>query len=134
MGPGTGSRCQGRLAPVLRARHGVAHKAQVSVNRSIVPSSAAADSMSFSQCGQTSTAEVARRDLRAELLEAEAAARAKKGLAPLGEKRPLEVEPAEEDEAAKRRKLLQDAIELDRDDDDEDDEGRWCARHTRRRF
>ncbi len=69
-----------------------------------------------SQVGQTSTEEVKKRDLRAELLAAEQEARNKKrkaeGKAPLIEDMPAD------DEANKRRKLLQD-IELDKDDDDE---------------
>ncbi|KAK0217060.1 Pre-mRNA-splicing factor Cwf15/Cwc15 [Armillaria fumosa] len=77
--------------------------------------------LKFRQVGQTSTDEVKTRDLRAELLVAEQEARNKKrkaeGKAPLIEDAPV---PAD-DEANKRRKLLQDAIALDKDDDDDDD-------------
>ncbi|VDC07911.1 unnamed protein product [Peniophora sp. CBMAI 1063] len=89
--------------------------------------------LKFRQPGQTSVDEVKRRDLRAELLQAEAEARNKKrkaaGL-------PLEDVPSvagaieaapEEEESNKRRKLLQEALENDRDadsdDDDEDGDG-----------
>ncbi|KAK0450357.1 Pre-mRNA-splicing factor Cwf15/Cwc15 [Desarmillaria tabescens] len=74
--------------------------------------------LKFRQVGQTSTDEVKKRDLRAELLAAEQEARNRKrkaeGKAPL-----IEDAPAD-DEANKRRKLLQDAIALDKDDDDDD--------------
>lgn len=98
----------------------------------------------YSQVGQTSSTEVARRDLRAELLLAEAEARNKKrkaeGKAPLpieglGDSKPASssATPAVngvvsgsadngEEEANKRRKLLQEALELDRDDDEEEEE------------
>lgn len=87
-----------------------------------------------SQPGQSSTSEVARRDLRLELLAAEAEAKEKKRKA---EGRPLEapVKPAgaiengagssgdvADDEANKRRKLLQEAIALDKDDEDDENE------------
>ena len=81
------------------------------------------------QPGQTSTTEVAKRDLRAELLAAEAEARDRKRKA---EGKPLlAVEAAagteanglgQDEESNKRRKLLQEALELDKDDDDEDEE------------
>lgn len=76
-----------------------------------------------SQVGQTSTVEVKKRDLRAELLAAEHDAKNKKrkaeGKPPLGvEDAPLPVD----DESNKRRKLLQEALELDKDDEEEDDE------------
>ncbi|KAF9036945.1 Cwf15/Cwc15 cell cycle control protein [Hymenopellis radicata] len=85
---------------------------------------AAHTKLKFRQVGQTSTEEVKKRDLRAELLAAEQEARNKKrkaeGKAPLIEDMPVD------DEANKRRKLLQD-IELDKDDDEEqgkkDDKG-----------
>ncbi|KAH9935188.1 Cwf15/Cwc15 cell cycle control protein [Epithele typhae] len=71
---------------------------------------AAHTKLKFRQPGQTSTAEVAKRDLRAELIEAEAAARDRK--------RKAEGSP-------RWRKLLQDALELDKDDDEDDeDEGK----------
>ena len=84
--------------------------------------------LAYSQPGQTSTAEVAKRDLRAELLAAEAAARDRKRKAE--GKPPLAVENAsatagaiegQDEESNKRRKLLQEALELDKDDDDEDE-------------
>ncbi|KZT05437.1 Cwf15/Cwc15 cell cycle control protein [Laetiporus sulphureus 93-53] len=81
---------------------------------------AAHTKLKFRQPGQTSMAEVAKRDLRADLLAAEAEARDKKRKAE--GKPPLAVENGhgEEDEANKRRKLLQEAIELDKDDEDEE--------------
>lgn len=87
------------------------------------------------QPGQTSTDDVKKRDLRAELLAAEAEARNKKrkaeGKPPLEEdvrkaatiEAPKEGTPAvEDDESNKRRKLLQEALEMDKDDGDGDDE------------
>ena len=89
------------------------------------------------QPGQTSTDDIKKRDLRAELLAAEAEARNKKRKAegkPLLEEdvrkaamieAPEEGSPAaEDDEANKRRKLLQEDLEMDKDDDEdeEDDE------------
>lgn len=79
----------------------------------------------YRQPGQTATSDVAKRDLRAELLEAEHAAREKKRKA---EGKPaLEDAPApsavpaiEDGETNKRRKLLQEALELDKDDDDDE--------------
>ncbi|KAJ4471524.1 Cwf15/Cwc15 cell cycle control protein [Lentinula aciculospora] len=78
--------------------------------------------LKFRQVGQTSTSEVHKRDLRAELLAAEQEARNKKRKA---EGKPLEVEETPmitDDEANKRRKMLQDAIEMDKDDDEEEEE------------
>lgn len=96
--------------------------------------------LKFRQVGQTSVSDVARRDLRAELAAAERAAQDKKrkaqGLPPLpppagakaignGEG---EGDKEEDEAAAKRRKILEEAAELDRDDssdeddDDEDDD------------
>jgi len=96
---------------------------------------AAHTKLKFRQPGQTSTDDVKRRDLRAELLAAEAEARNKKrkaeGKPPLEEdvrkaaaiEAPKEGPPAaDEDEANKRRKLLQEALEMDKDDDEEDEE------------
>jgi protein CWC15 len=90
--------------------------------------------LKFRQPGQTDASEIAKRDLKAELLRAEREALDKKrraqGLAPLVdevEKR----EPvgaimngdSEEDELArKRRKILEEAVELDKDDSDQEDE------------
>ncbi|TFY64325.1 hypothetical protein EVJ58_g2698 [Rhodofomes roseus] len=79
---------------------------------------AAHTKLKFRQPGQTSVGEVAKRDLRAELLVAEAVARDKKRKAE--GKPPLAVENGQDEEVNKRRKLLQDAIELDKDDDDDD--------------
>ncbi len=79
--------------------------------------------------GQTSTSEVAKKDLRAELLAAEQEARDRKRKAE--GKPPLTLEngsassaavPAD-DEANKRRKLLQEALEMDKDDDNESEDG-----------
>ncbi|EMD32984.1 hypothetical protein CERSUDRAFT_126478, partial [Gelatoporia subvermispora B] len=85
---------------------------------------AAHTKLKFRQPGQTSTAEVAKRDLRMELLAAEAEARDKKRKA---EGKPsLAVESAsggaaaQDDESNKRRKLLQEALELDKDEDEDD--------------
>ncbi|KAH7912729.1 Cwf15/Cwc15 cell cycle control protein [Hygrophoropsis aurantiaca] len=77
--------------------------------------------LKFRQPGQTSVGEVARRDLRAELLAAEEEARNKKRKAE-GKPPLLVTNEGEEDEANKRRKLLQEAVELDKDDDDDDDD------------
>ncbi|KAI0800126.1 Pre-mRNA-splicing factor Cwf15/Cwc15 [Fomes fomentarius] len=85
---------------------------------------AAHTKLKFRQPGQTSTTEVAKRDLRAELLVAEAEARERKRKA---EGKPaLAVENAigkegQDEESNKRRKLLQEALELDKDDDDEEE-------------
>ncbi|KAG6918887.1 hypothetical protein DXG01_010951 [Tephrocybe rancida] len=77
--------------------------------------------LKFRQVGQTSTAEVKKRDLRAELLAAEQEAKNKKRKAE--GKPPLLVEGGPTDEEAnKRRKLLQEAMDLDKDDED-DEEG-----------
>jgi len=96
---------------------------------------AAHTKLKFRQPGQTSVDDIKKRDLRAELLAAEAEARNKKRKAegkPLLEEdvrraaaieAPKEGTPAvEDDEANKRRKLLQEALEMDKDDDDDDDE------------
>lgn len=96
---------------------------------------AAHTKLKFRQPGQTNTSDVVRRDLKAELLAAERAAMDKKrkaeGLPPLA---PLEsqrdgqlgiegVRDGEEDEAAaKRRKILEEAAEMDKDDESESDE------------
>ncbi|OAX37787.1 Cwf15/Cwc15 cell cycle control protein [Rhizopogon vinicolor AM-OR11-026] len=85
---------------------------------------AAHTKLKFRQTGQTSVGEVARRDLRAELLAAEEEARNKKRKAE--GKPPLPVTNGNamegiEDESNKRRKLLQEALELDKDDEDEDE-------------
>ncbi|KAJ8594229.1 Cwf15/Cwc15 cell cycle control protein [Rhizopogon salebrosus TDB-379] len=85
---------------------------------------AAHTKLKFRQAGQTSVGEVARKDLRAELLAAEEEARNKKRkaegkpLLPVTNGNALE---GTEDETNKRRKLLQDALELDKDDEDEDE-------------
>lgn len=89
----------------------------------------------YRQSGQTSTDDVKKRDLRAELLAAEAEARNKKrkaeGKPPLEEdvRRAAQIEApeggtptVEDDEANKRRKLLQEALEMDKDDDEDDEE------------
>ena len=80
--------------------------------------------LSTSQPGQTSTDEVRRRDLRAELLAAETEAREKKrkaegkpALQPEGQQQVI-APGSSDDESNKRRKVLQDVIALDRDDDE----------------
>jgi hypothetical protein len=88
-------------------------------------------SHSFRQAGQTSVNEVKRSDLRAELLAAEAEARAKKRKAaglPVEEEQPV-VAAIEGEEANKRRKLLQEALELDKDSDSDEDEGEDGAKN-----
>lgn len=78
------------------------------------------------QAGQTSSSDVKKRDLRAELLLAEEEARNKKrkaqGLPPLAVESGR-VAAAEDEESRKRQKLLADALELDKDDED-DNEGK----------
>ncbi|KAI0774859.1 Pre-mRNA-splicing factor Cwf15/Cwc15 [Trametes elegans] len=88
---------------------------------------AAHTKLKFRQPGQTSAAEVAKRDLRAELLAAEAEARERKRKAdgkpaPALEDAPAKPGAGADDESNKRRKLLQEALELDKDDDDDDDD------------
>ncbi|KIM40375.1 hypothetical protein M413DRAFT_73347 [Hebeloma cylindrosporum] len=83
---------------------------------------AAHTKLKFRQVGQTSTSEVKKRDLRADLLAAEQEARNKKrkaeGKPPLLEDAPAQ--PAD-DESNKRRKLIQEALALDKDDDDDEE-------------
>jgi protein CWC15 len=85
---------------------------------------AAHTKLKFRQVGQTSTDEVKKRDLRAELLAAEQDAKNKKRKAE--GKPPLGIEDATsvpvDDESNKRRKLLQEALELDKDDEDDEEE------------
>lgn len=95
---------------------------------------AAHTKLKFRQPGQTSSDDVKKRDLRAELLAAEAEARNKKrkaeGKPPLEEdvrkaaliEAPKEGTPVVEDEVNKRRKLLQEALEMDKDDDEESEQ------------
>ncbi|KAI0364952.1 Cwf15/Cwc15 cell cycle control protein [Pilatotrama ljubarskyi] len=85
---------------------------------------AAHTKLKFRQPGQTSAADLAKRDLRAELLAAEAEARERKRKAE--GKPPLAVEngsgkEGQDEESNKRRKLLQEALDLDKDDDDDDE-------------
>ncbi|KAF8122760.1 Pre-mRNA-splicing factor Cwf15/Cwc15 [Boletus edulis] len=84
---------------------------------------AAHTKLKFRQPGQTSVGEVARRDLRVELLAAEQEARNKKrkaeGKPPLGIT--AGTNGTEDEDAIKRRKLLQEALELDKDDDEDED-------------
>ncbi|GAA6059609.1 hypothetical protein JCM10212_005108 [Sporobolomyces blumeae] len=89
---------------------------------------AAHTKLKFRQVGQGNESEVARRDLKLELLQAErdAATRKAKG------ERGLVVDPkllllesqqaTESEESNKRRKLLQEVADLDREDDDESDD------------
>ncbi|KAF8058713.1 Pre-mRNA-splicing factor Cwf15/Cwc15 [Lyophyllum atratum] len=80
---------------------------------------AAHTKLKFRQPGQTSTADVKKLDLRAELLAAEHEAKNKKRKAE--GKPPLPVEGGSADEEVnKRRKLLQEALDMDKDDDDEE--------------
>ncbi|KAI8978340.1 Pre-mRNA-splicing factor Cwf15/Cwc15 [Trametes punicea] len=87
---------------------------------------AAHTKLKFRQPGQTSAAEVAKRDLRAELLAAEAEARERKRKAE--GKPPLALEngsaatakEGQDEESNKRRKLLQEALELDKDEDEDE--------------
>ncbi|OBZ69675.1 Pre-mRNA-splicing factor cwc15 [Grifola frondosa] len=82
--------------------------------------------LKFRQPGQTSTSEVAKRDLRAELLAAEQEARNRKRKAE--GKPPLAVENGSgsavgaDDETNKRRKLLQEALDMDKDEEEEEEE------------
>jgi len=86
---------------------------------------AAHTKLKFRQPGQTSVSEVKKVNLRAELLVAEAEARAKKRKAaglPVEDVSPV-VPMIEDEESNKRRKVLQDALEMDKDaDSDEDDD------------
>ena len=81
--------------------------------------------MKFRQPGQTSTTDVQKRDLRAELLKAEQEARERKrkavGGAFIGSDAPVAEIEDRNPEEIKRRKLLQEALELDKDDDDDDE-------------
>jgi len=81
--------------------------------------------LKFRQPGQTSTAEVSKKDLRAELMLAEREARDRKRKAaglPVEEPEPVPQRQAiESEEANKRRKMLSEAVELDRDDDEEEE-------------
>ncbi|KAI0031984.1 Pre-mRNA-splicing factor Cwf15/Cwc15 [Vararia minispora EC-137] len=91
---------------------------------------AAHTKLKFRQPGQTSVDEVKKRDLRVELLAAEAEARARKRKA---NGLPVEASPAlkaidahpgdADTEANKRRKLLQEALEMDKDADSDDEDG-----------
>ncbi|KAG1828864.1 Cwf15/Cwc15 cell cycle control protein [Suillus variegatus] len=88
---------------------------------------AAHTKLKFRQPGQTSVGDVARRDLRMDLLAAEEEARNKKRKAEGKPPLPLTLTNGNAteagDEANKRRKLLEEALELDKDDDDEEEEG-----------
>jgi protein CWC15 len=87
--------------------------------------------LKFRQPGQTSTSDVARRDLKAELIAAERAANERKrkaaGLALLpeaeSERENVLLIEGEDDEARKRRKVLEEVAGLDRDDSDGEEEG-----------
>ena len=129
LGSSTGEGCQRWFAPVLSKGCSVAHETEIPVRQSIwflpviIP-----DQLSIHrQPGQTSTPEIKKRDLRAELLAAEQEAREKKRKAEGKPSAVLAVEdkptPAlEDEETSKRRKMLQEAIELDKDDDDDESE------------
>ncbi|KAH9994299.1 Pre-mRNA-splicing factor Cwf15/Cwc15 [Russula vinacea] len=86
---------------------------------------AAHTKLKFRQPGQTSVSEVKKSNLRAELLAAEAEARAKKRKAaglPVEDEPPVVVAAIEDAEANKRRKVLQEALEMDKDADSDEDE------------
>ena len=79
--------------------------------------------LKFRQPGQTSSIDVQKRDLRAELLKAEQEAKERKrkavGGAFVGSDAPVAEIEDRNPEEIKRRRLLQEALELDKDDDDE---------------
>jgi len=87
--------------------------------------------LKFRQPGQTSSSEVARRDLKAELAAAERVANDKKRKAkglPIEEveeigldKRIEGANGVEDEESVKRRKVLEEALRLDKDDSGDDD-------------
>ena len=93
--------------------------------------------LKFRQPGQDSSLDVARKDLRAELVAAERIAQEKKrkaaGLPPLPEtsgslrieygNRKVDGEGDGDEEVRKRRKILEEAAELDRDDSDDEKVG-----------
>lgn len=96
--------------------------------------------LKFRQPGQTSTSEVLKRDLRAELAEAERKAAEKKrkaeGLSDFetAQNGALRItnenetgQDGDDEEAVKRRKVLEEAADLDKDDDDDDDDGKEGA-------
>jgi protein CWC15 len=120
MGSGPSKRCEGRIPPIFGTGHGCPHEAQIPVRRRFSKLSQFLIFLLLNvrQPGQTSATDIQKRDLRAELLEAEQEARNRKRKAE--GKAPLPVESDEE--SNKRRKLLQQALELDKDDDDDDDE------------
>lgn len=97
--------------------------------------------LKFRQPGQTSSGDVASRDLRAELAEAERKANEKKrkaaglsdyetsqnGNLRIESSATEEAEGEGEDEVAKRRKVLEEAADLDKDDDSDDDDATPAA-------
>jgi protein CWC15 len=86
---------------------------------------AAHTKLKFRQPGQTSVSEVKKSNLRAELIAAEAEARAKKRKAaglPVEEEPAVVVAAIEDAESNKRRKVLQEALEMDKDADSDEDE------------
>ena len=128
MGSCSSKGLNGGFAPIFFQRYGGLHEIEISVSFSKLSFEHGINPLihNYRQAGQTSVAEVSKRDLRAELLLAEQEAREKKRKA---EGKPgvtlaLENGPAvsEDDEASKRRKLLQEALGLDKDDDDDDEE------------
>ncbi|KAJ7591616.1 Pre-mRNA-splicing factor Cwf15/Cwc15 [Mycena floridula] len=78
--------------------------------------------LKFRQVGQTSASEVKKLDLRSELLAAEQEAVNKKRKAEGKPPLPTIEGGTVDEESNKRRKLLQDALELDKDDDDAEEE------------
>ena len=139
MGPCASQGHQSWLAPVFGPRHGCTHETEVPVRFDYSSPKSEAELIAAGYCrqpGQTSTDDVKKRDLRLELLAAEAEARNKKrkaeGKPPLEEdvRKVAAIEApkdgtttaAEDDETNKRRKLLQEALEMDKDDDEDDEE------------
>lgn len=100
---------------------------------------AAHTKLKFRSAGQGTTSETAKRDLRAELLAAEAKHFEKKRKLDAGEdatevnddSRDLRIEGAESDEpedaAAKRQRILAEAAVLDKDDSEEEEEEQRCV-------
>lgn len=115
MGPGAGKRCERWIASVLGAGHGSPHKIKIQVNKQLFYYLLSLIWIELRQPGQGSSAEVGKRDLRAELLAAEAEVKEKKrkalGLPPI-----VVDEPMGDEETNKRRKLLQQAIEAEQEE------------------
>lgn len=147
MGSCASQGCERRLSPVLCAGHGRPYQAQIPVSHlSVVEFTILLSTCLSSQPGQTSAADVAKRDLRAELMAAEQEAREKKrkaeGKPPLAVENGNPTSAGQDEETNKRRKLLQEALELDKDEDedasetsekegeDNDDEEEYVCSHN----